>query len=181
MQKTVYKWFWAWEADREEEWLVDMARQGWALAGVGYAAYHFERCAPGEYMIRLELLDRLPGDPRSREYINFVESTGAEYLGNVMRWAYFRKKAAEGTFELFSDLESRIRHLERMLCLLIPLAAAATGSLLFNAVNLAGRPDLPVLWFCVKTVLLCAGLLWYGVGQIWSRRRALAAERFLRE
>lgn len=181
MQKTVYKWFWAWEADREEEWLADMARQGWALAGVGYATYHFERCAPNEYIVRLELLDRLPDDPRSREYIDFVESTGAEYLGSMVRWSYFRKKAAEGGFDLFSDIDSRIRYLERVLRLLIPLTVPVTLNLWNSVKNVKTLPGIPALWVCAGVALLLTCLLWGGVERVWEQRKHLLAERALHE
>ena len=30
-RKTVRKWFWAWDFEKEEEWLNDMAMSGWVL------------------------------------------------------------------------------------------------------------------------------------------------------
>ena len=33
---TQYKYFWAWEFDKEERWLNEMASNGWALVQVGF-------------------------------------------------------------------------------------------------------------------------------------------------
>ena len=54
-RKTVYKWFWVWDFEKEERWLNEMALDGWALVGVGWCRYTFERTEPGEYTIRLEM------------------------------------------------------------------------------------------------------------------------------
>ena len=54
-RKTMRKWFWVWDFEKEEEWLNDMAMNGWALASVGICTYTFEKCEPGEYAVRLEM------------------------------------------------------------------------------------------------------------------------------
>ena len=66
---------------------------------------------PGEYKVCLQLLDKMPRHPESQKYIEFLEATGAEHIGNFTRWAYFRKKSKDGEFELFSDNASRIKYL----------------------------------------------------------------------
>ena len=70
-----------------------MAAQGWHLISVKYPTYEFEQGEPGAYNIRLELFGILASKhEESRQYISFVEDTGAEYIGSVLRWVYFRKK-----------------------------------------------------------------------------------------
>ena len=109
MRQTIRKWFWAWEFDKEEQWLADMAARGKALLSVRYATFEFEDCEPGEYAVRLEMLEYLPGSPEGQQYIEFVESTGAEYVGSVLTWVYFRKKKALGDFELHGDNGTRLK------------------------------------------------------------------------
>jgi len=41
-----------------------------------------------------------------------------DYEKEELRWVYFRKKAANGAFDMFSDADSRIRHLNRILILI---------------------------------------------------------------
>lgn len=103
MRKTVRKWFWAWNYEKEEKWLNEMAAKGCGLVSVGFCKYEFEECEPGEYRYRIELLENNPDHPESESYVHFVEDTGAEQVGNFMRWVYFRNKTSEGEFELFSD------------------------------------------------------------------------------
>ena len=121
MRTTIKKWFWVWDFDKEEQWLNDMAAKGLALIGTGFCRYDFEDCAPGEYQVRLELLENHLNHAESQKYIQFIESTGAEQVGNYFRWVYFRKKTADGPFDLFSDRASRIAHLKRILALMLPI------------------------------------------------------------
>ena len=65
------------------------------------------RCEPGEYIIRLEM------NPSS-DYRAFVKELGAEYIGGCVNWVYFRRKAELGSFELLSDIDSRLTHLSRI-------------------------------------------------------------------
>ena len=121
MRKTIRKWFWAWNFEKEEKWLNEMAAQGLALVGVGFCKYEFEDALPGEYTVRMELLQNKKEHPESEKYIRFIEETGAEQVGNYLRWVYFRKKTADGPFDLFSDYASRIAHLKRIKTLLLPI------------------------------------------------------------
>ena len=114
MRKTVRKWFWVWDFDKEEQWLNEMAAQGLVLVDVGWCKYVFEDSVPGEYQVRLELLENQPSHEESQKYIRFIEDTGAEQVGAFLRWVYFRKKTADGPFDLFSDLQSRIKHIKRI-------------------------------------------------------------------
>ena len=88
MRQVIRKWFWAWEFDKEERWLNDMAAKGKALVSARYATYEFEDSAPGEYAVRLEMLENAPDSAEGQQYIEFVESTGAEYVGKVLKWVY---------------------------------------------------------------------------------------------
>ncbi len=122
MKQTVRKWFWVWDFDKEERWLNEMARQGKCLTDVGFCKYVFEDCAPGEWQICMELLEKSPASPEGRGYLNFLEETGAQQVGRWMRWVYFRKRTADGPFDLFSDNRSRIGHLTRIIRFILPLA-----------------------------------------------------------
>ena len=111
MRKIIWKWFWAWDFEKEEEWLNEMAREGLALVGYGWCRYEFEPCEPGEYIVRLQMLDKKRSESERAQYLAFLEETGAEHVASWMDWVYLRRKASEGPFELFSDHASRIRQL----------------------------------------------------------------------
>ncbi len=121
MRHTVYKLLWGWEYDKEEKWLNEMAAQGKALVSVGFCKYIFEDTEPGEYTIKIELLDNMASSPRSKSYIRFLEETGAEHIGSIFRWIYVRKKASNGALDLYSDIGSKIRYMKRLQTFFISL------------------------------------------------------------
>ena len=164
--RTIRKWFWVWEFEKEEEWLQEMAMNGWVLDGVGWCTYHFVKCEPGEYSVRLEM------HAADDDYIRFMEDTGAEFVGRVIQWVYFRKKTEEGPFDLFSDIDSRIAHLDKIGKSLLLIGMA---NLLIGLVNVFNPSRLG--WIN----LLCATLLMYGLGRIHGKKEALEKERQLHE
>ena len=165
-RKTIRKWFWVWSFEKEEYWLNEMAMSGWLLDGVGFATYHFVHCEPGEYSIRLEM------HPYDEAYLSFMKETGAEYVGRMMMWIYFRKKTADGAFDLFSDIDSKIQHLDKIGKMLAWIGGA---NLLIGLANTFSPARLG--WIN----LLCSALLMYGLGRIHGKKEALEKERLLHE
>lgn len=113
MNKIIWKPYWDYR--KEEKWLNEMCRNGWALKKYTWCRYEFEPCEEGEFIYRLELLEKSAQTAESQEYIRFLEDTGVEYITSYMRWIYCRKKAEEGNFEIYTDVESKIAHCKRLL------------------------------------------------------------------
>lgn len=132
MKQRFHKIFFVWQFEKEEKWLNEMARQGLALTDVGFCRYDFEDCEPGKYQFHLELLEQAPNHPKSRDYIQFIEESGAEHIGSLFRWVYFRKEVADGGFEIYSDLDSRIRYLKSINNLMITLLILNLFAGLYN-------------------------------------------------
>ena len=179
MRTVIKKVFWVWEFDKEEKWLNEMAAKGFALVAVGFCRYEFERCEPGEYSHRLELLDNKPSHPESAQYIEFLESTGAEHVGSYLNWIYLRKKKEYGEFEIFSDLQSRINHLSRMIKLLATIAALNLFPGLYNVILflLMGHSISLVGFINIAIVVFLA----FGGSKLWKKREALKKEKLLFE
>ena len=165
-RKTIRKWVWVWDFEKEERWLNEMALQGWVLDGVGWCTYHFRRCEPGEYTVRLEMR------PYDESYVAFMEETGAEFVGRMMMWIYFRKKVADGAFDLYSDIDSRIAHLDRIGKMLTVIGGLNLVIGILNSINGNG-----IGW----VNLLCATLLMYALGRIHGKKEALEKDRQLME
>lgn len=177
MKKTVHKWFWAWNFDKEEKWLNDMAAKGFALVAVGMGSYTFEECAPGEYNIRLELLENLPTHTESEQYIKFLEETGVEYLGSIIRWVYFRKKREHGDFDLYSDINSRMMHLNRILVLLAILGIINLFNGIHN-ISLYFTQRITLASLIIGGICISIGLLlMYGVLKIHNKKQKLRKEK----
>ncbi|WNS46478.1 DUF2812 domain-containing protein [Paenibacillus sp. MMS20-IR301] len=131
MSQVVRKYFIDFE--KEEQWLNEMSDKGLALIEYSWARYVFEESAKGEYIYRIELLEDDPQKGKSADYLQFMEETGAErvpagkqpgskriYLGQ--RWIIFRRKASEGNFTIYSDIDSKIKHYQRIHRLWLSLA-----------------------------------------------------------
>lgn len=165
-RKTIHKWIWVWDFEKEEQWLNEMAMNGWVLCAVGFCKYTFKKCEPGEYTVRLEL----HGGEAS--YIDFLSETGALYIGRVFQWIYFSKKTEYGQFDIFSDIDSRITHLDKIGKM---LGVVGFANLLIGAVNSFN----PIHAGIVN--LLAATLLMYGLGRIHGKKEALKIDRQLHE
>lgn len=165
-RKTIYKLWFVWDYDKEEKWLNEMSREGWALVDVGFNRFTFEKCEPEEYIIRLEMRDT------DNDYISFMESTGAEYIGRCLRWHYFRRKSELGGFDIMSDLDSKLDHLSRIYKMLIAVGMLNLFIGILNSLNL-GRFG----W----VNLICSTVIMYGAGRIKGRIDYLENERMLRE
>ena len=163
--KKVTKWYWVWDYEKEELWLNAMAQEGWALQRVGFATYYFEKTEPGEYIVRLECRKKDEG------YVSFVTDMGAEYIGRIAMWVYFRRKSELGEFELNSDLDSRIDQLTKIGRMLL---GVGVGNLLIGLSNLRYN-GIGVI------NLICAGFLAYAYGRIQGKKDELQRERQLHE
>ncbi|GJN63695.1 DUF2812 domain-containing protein [Faecalibacterium gallinarum] len=183
-RKTVWRVYWLWQYEEEEAWLNRMAAEGWVLEEVHFFRYVFTRCQPGEYTVRLEMMNGSPEKEENQEYIWFVRGTGAEYVGKLKNWIYFRKKTVEGPFELFSDLDSRLTHVERVLWLaatLLLVIAFGTMNMMVQVISLRdGQMDNGNGFLLILYLFM---LLWIGRGtwKLWALRKKLKEERSLRE
>ena len=167
-----------WDYENEEMWLNEMSAKGLALIDYTWCRYVFADCEPGEYIYRIELLEYLPSHALSRSYINFVEETGVEHISSYMRWVYFRRKASDGPFDIYSDIDSKIRHYRRILCLLAPIglvnfSAGLNGAINFNRI-------IPMTFLsCLNFVVVC--LLGVVCAKYIGKTRKLQKEKQLRE
>ncbi len=179
MRRKIRKKFWMWDFDKEEKWLNEMAAKGLGLVSVGFCSYEFEDCIPGEFGIKMEMLENSASHPESRKYIEFLEGTGAEQVGSWSRWLFLRKRKSDGEFELFSDNESRINHLTRITRYVGILGAL---NLYFAFYNLF----LFVAWdsyinLCGILNLLIGVLSIVGYYRLWKKRKYMKSEQQLYE
>lgn len=94
--------------DEETMWLNEMARNGYAMVGYAAGVYSFERCQPGEYAYQIDITEGM--FRVSNNYREFMQEAGIEIVCLWGRWVILRKKAAEGEFVLYTDVESSIEH-----------------------------------------------------------------------
>lgn len=106
------------DKEKEEKYLDEMCRKGWALSSFFLGVYTFEPCEPGKYTYQIDMPQMPNGiGPKQRamrEYVDFVESTGAECVCIWGFYVIFRKEASKGEFKLYTDAESQIRLWKRI-------------------------------------------------------------------
>ncbi|MDE5893763.1 MAG: DUF2812 domain-containing protein [Acetatifactor sp.] len=176
MRRVIHKLFFIWDFGKEERWLNEMAAKGLSLISVKFLTYEFENTLPGEYQIRTQVLEHLLSHPETESYIHFLEETGVQHVGTCVRQAYFRKKTAEGQFELFSDNASRIKHLNyiiTLLCiLLIPNFSNGINQLLMYI-----QYQYPVNLFALLSIIFVEGLIITGIIKLSLKRKKLKEEQ----
>lgn len=180
MRHTMHRWFWVWDFEKEEKWLNEMSAKGLQLVAVGLCKYVFEEGEKGEYAYRLELLKETPSNPESTSYIRFLEETGVEYIGSVLRWVYFRKKTAKGAFELYSDIDSKIKHYSRIMTLISGVFLLEVATFFSNINNYWNRGLTINLGFSIFLFLFII-LIGAGMLKISRAINRLKKEKIIRE
>lgn len=151
------------DKDEEEAWLREMSAEGWAFKQFFLGFYTFEPCEPGEYNYQIDLLDHWSG--KKADYAAFMADLGVEVIDQWWRWVYLRKKAADGSFEMYTDAESKINLYHKIknfflifliiegLCFLMEfIAAIETGKFMFVVLTIVlgamALAILHVVWKC---------------------------------
>ena len=113
-----FKWFWAWQDEKEEAWLHEMSMKGMHFQSAGFPGfYNFEVNGPRDYYYRMDfIIDRKD----YQNYLQLFKDAGWEHLGEVGGWQYFRAEA-EGTAipEIYTDRDSKAQKYARLLGILI--------------------------------------------------------------
>lgn len=174
MKKLVHKFIWVWNFDQEEAWLNEMAAKGFCLVSVGFGRYLFEESEPGEYQICMQFLEHSPTHPESEKYIEFLKSTGVEWVDSFARWGYFRKKSADGPFELFSDRKSRVQYLTRVIRFILILIAANLVIGLNNLVTAFHHQSWINFLGFLNLAIAVVGL--FGTYRIYKKRKRIEQE-----
>ncbi len=114
-----FRWFWAWDDEKEEAWLREMAQKGWHFHSVTLPGnYTFEQGEPRDDVYRLDHF--LDNKNSKADYIQLFLDAGWDYMGEMNGWQYFRKTAVEGeSLEIFSDNESKSKKYQRIMLYLI--------------------------------------------------------------
>lgn len=108
-----------WNIEKCERWMNDMCAKGYAVTKKAWIISTLEPCQPGEYIYRAQIMEFSPFSAKKKEYISFIEETGAELVSRHPLYCFFRKKAADGPFDLFSDAKSRLRQYKRLFSLFL--------------------------------------------------------------
>jgi hypothetical protein len=148
---TQFKWFWAWQDDRQEAWLEEMSQKGLHLRNIkAFGRYVFEVDATRKFTYRMDFNQDLG---KNNDYFDLMEEAGWECVVEVLGWQYWRKESSEGKkVEIFTDNDSKIRKYQRIIASLI----APTSSIFIVLASFARFPGRHPQWVVILTLSLYA-------------------------
>jgi hypothetical protein len=118
MEKKEIKKLWRFysiaDYEKEEAFLNEMARAGWNLTAVGFCRYIFRRGNEGEYIYKLDMVERTESDEVKESYFNFLTECGIRVVGEFKDWIYLQKRASEGPFDMKNDTYTKLRHVNKV-------------------------------------------------------------------
>lgn len=106
------KFYFTYNKERTAEWLDTMSREGYALKKAVGPFFSFVPCNPGEYEYQVDYAPLPPS--AGRDYKETMEDLGVDVICKFGPWVYLRKEKDGAPFELYTDRESRIDHLENV-------------------------------------------------------------------
>lgn len=141
-----FKWFWAWQDEKEEAWLHKMAMQGLHLQSVGpFGYYKFLEGEPRNDYYRMDyIMDRKDYE----NYLQLFKDADWEHLGEMGGWQYFRTTAKGDSIpEIYTDNASKATKYKRLITFLVvflPIFITLTtrpldGSSSFAGLYFAGK------------------------------------------
>ena len=101
------------DKDKETTWINDMAAKGYALKKFFAGFYTFEKCEPGEYVYQIDFGSKMYSV--SDDYREFMTENNIEIVCLWGYWIILRKRASEGEFVLYTDVDSSIEHYTKIL------------------------------------------------------------------
>ena len=127
----------SYDKDDDIAWLNQLSQEGFAMTGFFAGFWRFKPCVPGEYEYQIDLGDRFFGV--SNDYLELMRDTNIEYIGKFGFWIFLRRKKSDEPFILYSDVESKLAHYQKirslfqiaviieLVCFLFETFAAAGG------------------------------------------------------
>ncbi|QGG51124.1 DUF2812 domain-containing protein [Lysinibacillus pakistanensis] len=149
MKKFKFRFFIDYE--REEQWINNMAEQGWHLKKFWPFVFLFENGISDQYIYRNEMVLK-----RKKDYFDFLDTMNIEHVNSFGVWAYFRKRKEEGPFEIFSGKSEKIKYLSRINKLFILACLINAFAVLLNIapIMLTHQVNQAFPWICLLNVFL---------------------------
>ncbi|MCY1150987.1 MAG: DUF2812 domain-containing protein [Pleomorphochaeta sp.] len=99
------------DKDEEVKWLNDQSRKGLALKKYILGFYIFDKCEEDEYVYEIDFLNSVSEYASFKEFMN---ENNIDVVSRWYRWVYLRKVNDYKGFELYSDLDSKIEHYQKI-------------------------------------------------------------------
>lgn len=165
------KFRWYYDKDREEEFLNNMVSKGYAMTRFFLGVYWFEKCKPGEYTYRVDII-RDKSTEEKNEFYDLIREAGGELVETWGVWAFFRKK---GDFELYSDNESKIEQYRRIKNVFVTFAIIE-GLILAYEINIYYKHNSAAILFFIILLIIIISAFSYQVYKCKDKIKSLKDE-----
>jgi len=172
VKRNIFKNFFL-PIEKEEAWLNDMCKKGYALKEISNGYYLFEACTPSKFIYRIEFLKQGGSQEEKNNYLAFMEELNVEYVASTNRWHYFRRDAGLGAFEIYSDIDSQIEHYQRINFIWWILAMIFLYSGLSSNILLSGLT--PVFWTVSLLISLFLKITFFFISFCLFERLAISS------
>lgn len=167
--------------------------RGWPWWSILGPVMCSKRALRGSIFTGLSLLEKDPKEAAG--YLQFMEETGAERVPSGtptkanrafmnQRWVFFRRKASEGPFQIYTDADSKIKHYQRIYKVYLSLAfmELIIGSLNLMLIMLNTSSNIYKINLVVGVSVVILGLLFIWLSLPIRRKIArLQQEKLIRE
>ena len=156
MNRTIRKWFWVWDEDKEKAFLEDVALKGYKLVRVGFGKYTFEdgNTKKLAYQFDFKGFSKM----KEKEYLQLYEDAGWNFTARFGNWYYFSREVNEGEqvdLSLFNNNESRGAKYRRLLAFLLIVGFPLYYQVIFTFPNMSGsKLEFPGFYFFLRIIVL---------------------------
>jgi hypothetical protein len=147
-----HKVFFAWNMDKEQTWLEELARQGYILKDTKLFTYYFEKTEPQDVVYQFDF--QILRKKEKAEYLElFQDWTFVTRFGG---WYYFYKpKSHDKSDRIYSDNRSKSAMFRRLLGFLVLVGFPLYYQMLFVFPHLdAGKLSFPGFYFFFRILAL---------------------------
>lgn len=167
MTKRVFKWWWAWKAEKIEEWLERQAAGGWILESCSLAGivFHFRKGNPMQIRYSVDYLHKPAPD-----YERVLADDGWNILTMGGSWYVCCKEYDGKRPELYTDIQSLIERNNRLISVLVATGMPMVVMMPMFLKKLESEPlqiGLTIIW--IPIILLYI----FGMGRLLGVHRAL--------
>lgn len=104
--KMAINWFI--DFDKEEKWINDMAKSGWALWHTNGVIYRFKKCEPNEFIYQIDFDEQTSKDGVD-DYVAFRSSCGDQFVHQWKQKIYWKRETTSGPFEAENNVAAKLR------------------------------------------------------------------------
>ena len=105
-RKIMINWFL--DFDKEEQWLNEMCRKGWAFRHTNGVIYRFKQCEPEEFIYQIDF-DEKKSKEEVGDYVDFRCSCGDQLVDQWKNKIYWKRETASGPFESENNIAAKLR------------------------------------------------------------------------